>query len=64
VAICLPFTKIQDYLKLRRILRDGERLQKIREQIGEEVFERRLKRLKKRLENFPYHVYLSFRLER
>ena len=47
----MPFTKIQDYLKLQRILRDGERLQKIREQIGEEVFERRLKRLKKRLED-------------
>ena len=37
---------VKFYLKLRRILRDGERLQKIREQIGEEVFERRLKRLK------------------
>ena len=32
-------------------MRDGERLQKLREQIGEEVFERRLKRLKKRLED-------------
>ena len=42
---------VKFYLKLRRILRDGERLQKIREQIGEEVFERRLKRLKKRLED-------------
>jgi len=42
---------VKFYLKLRRILRDGERLQKLREQIGEEVFERRLKRLKKRLED-------------
>jgi len=42
---------VKFYLKLRRILRDGERLQGKREQIGEEVFQRRLKRLKKRLED-------------
>ena len=42
---------VKFYLKLRRILRDGERLQKIREQVGEDVFKRRLKRLKKRLED-------------
>jgi len=42
---------VKFYLKLRRILRDGERLQKNREQLGEEVFQRRLKRLKKRLED-------------
>jgi len=37
------------YLKFRRIIRDGERLQKNRDQLGELVFQRRLKRLKKRL---------------
>ena len=37
------------YLKFRRIIRDGERLQKDRDQLGEVVFRRRLKRLKKRL---------------
>lgn len=37
------------YIKLRRILRDGEVLQTDREKLGEEVFQRRLKRLKKRL---------------
>ncbi len=37
------------YIKLRRILRDGERLQTAREELGEVVFKRRLKRLKKRL---------------
>jgi transposase len=42
---------VKFYLKLRRILRDGERLQQLREQIGEKVFERRLKRLEKRLED-------------
>lgn len=42
---------VKFYLKLRRILRDGERLQKNREQLGEEVFQRRLKRLKERLED-------------
>jgi len=38
------------YIKLRRIIRDGERLQANREKIGEVVFQRRLARLKKRLE--------------
>jgi len=42
---------VKFYLKLRRIVRDGERLQTNREQLGEEVFQRRLKRLKKRLED-------------
>ncbi|MCP4339865.1 MAG: transposase, partial [Desulfobulbaceae bacterium] len=37
------------YVKLRRIIRDGERLQRERKKIGEFVFQRRLKRLKKRL---------------
>jgi hypothetical protein len=40
---------VKFYMKLRRILRDGERLQKSREELGEEVFQRRLKRLKDRL---------------
>jgi len=47
---------VKFYLMLRRILRDGERLQKLRAQLGEEVFARRLKRLKERLEellNWP-----------
>jgi transposase len=39
------------YLKFRRILRDGERLQLNRDQLGEIVFQRRLKRLKKRLDD-------------
>ncbi|MCP4552575.1 MAG: IS66 family transposase, partial [Bacteroidetes bacterium] len=39
------------YLKLRRILRDGEKLQKNREKVGEKVFQRRLKLLKQRLDN-------------
>jgi hypothetical protein len=38
------------YLKFRRIIRDGERLQQDRENLGETVFQRRLKLLKKRLE--------------
>jgi len=37
------------YIKLRRILRDGVRLQVDRDKLGEEVFQRRLKRLKRRL---------------
>lgn len=37
------------YVKLRRILRDGERLQADRKKLGEAVFQRRLKKLKKRL---------------
>jgi transposase len=39
------------YVKLRRILRDGERLQANREAFGETVFQRRLKRLHERLED-------------
>jgi len=38
------------YVKFRKILRDGERLQKQREQVGEEVFGRRLKKLHNRLD--------------
>lgn len=37
------------YIRFRRIIRDGERLQKDRGQLGEIVFRRRLKRLQKRL---------------
>jgi len=40
---------VKFYIKLRRILRDGERLQKDRKKIGEKVFQRRLNRLKERL---------------
>ena len=40
---------VKFYLKLRRILRDGERLQTNREKLGEKVFQRRLQRLKDRL---------------
>ncbi len=39
----------QFYLKLRRILRDGEKLQTERENLGELVFKRRLKKLHERL---------------
>lgn len=39
------------YTKLRRILRDGERLQDSRKALGEAVFQRRLKRLQDRLED-------------
>ncbi len=38
------------YIKLRKIIRDGERLQANREKLGEVVFQRRLAKLKKRLE--------------
>jgi len=38
------------YVKLRRILRDGERLQADRKKIGEIAFQRRLNKLKERLE--------------
>jgi transposase len=38
------------YMKFRKILRDGERLQKQREQLGEGVFGRRLKKLHNRLD--------------
>jgi transposase len=47
---------VKFYMKLRRILRDGERLQADRKKLGEKVFQRRLRRLKKRLEklvNWP-----------
>lgn len=47
---------VKFYVKLRRILRDGERLQVDRKNLSEKVFQRRLKRLKKRLEkllNWP-----------
>jgi transposase len=47
---------VKFYVKLRRILRDGERLQTDRQKLGEKVFQRRLERLKKRLEklvNWP-----------
>ncbi len=37
------------YIKLRKIIRDGERLQRERKKIGEFVFQRRLKRLKELL---------------
>jgi len=37
------------YIKFRRILRDGQRLQENRNTLGEVVFQRRLKRLKVRL---------------
>ena len=42
---------VKFYLKFRRIIRDGERLQHNRDQLGELVFQRRLERLKQRLEN-------------
>jgi len=42
---------VKFYEKLRRILRDGERLQANRKKLGEKVFQRRLKRLKKRLDD-------------
>jgi len=42
---------VKFYVKLRRILRDGERLQEDRKKLGEKVFRRRLKRLEKRLED-------------
>lgn len=38
------------YIKLRRIIRDGERLQTDRDRLGEVVFHRRLDKLKKRLQ--------------
>lgn len=44
-------TIVKFYVKLRRILRDGERLQTDREKLGEKVFQRRLKRLEKRLDD-------------
>ncbi len=41
---------VKFYMKLRRIIRDGERIQKRREELGEEVFQRRFRRLHERLE--------------
>ena len=41
---------VKFHLKFRRIIRDGERLQINRDQLGELVFQRRLKRLEKRLD--------------
>ena len=38
------------YVKLRRIIKDGERLQEKRTELGEGVFHRRHERLKRRLE--------------
>jgi len=38
------------YIKFRKILRDGERLQVQREKLGEVIFKRRLKKLNKRLD--------------
>ncbi|MCP5006096.1 MAG: transposase, partial [Planctomycetes bacterium] len=42
---------VKFYTRLRRILRDGEWLQKHRKALGEAVFQRRLKRLQDRLED-------------
>jgi transposase len=39
------------YIKFRRILRDGERLQTQRQQLGQQVFERRLTKLHLRLDD-------------
>lgn len=38
------------YLKLRKIIREGEKLQKARGELGEMVFQRRLKALRRRLD--------------
>jgi hypothetical protein len=38
------------YLKLRRIVKDGQKLQKARAELGEAVYERRLKALHRRLD--------------
>jgi transposase len=50
---CAAFPQLKDiarfYIKFRRIIRDGEKLQAQREELGELVFRRRLKRLEKRL---------------
>jgi len=43
-------TVFQFYIKFRKILRDGERLQAKREELGEQVFQRRLKKLHLRLD--------------
>ena len=50
---CAAFPQLKDiarfYIKLRRIIRDGEKLQAQRAALGEFVFRRRLQRLEKRL---------------
>lgn len=50
---CAAFPQLKDiarfYIKLRRIIRDGEKLQAERAALGEFVFRRRLQRLEKRL---------------
>jgi hypothetical protein len=40
---------MQFYIKLRRIIKDGKKLQEQRSELGEVTFQRRLKRLKQRL---------------
>jgi len=42
---------VKFYVKFRRIIRDGERLQKNCDELGEVVFQKQLKMLKKRLTN-------------
>jgi transposase len=44
------WTIIAFYKRLRRLVEDGERLKKKRDEIGEEVFERRLRLLERRLD--------------
>ena len=43
-------TKLKFYIKFRKILKDGERLQSQRKELGEEIFKRRLEKLHKRLD--------------
>ncbi len=54
---CAKFPELKDiarfYVKFRRIIRDGERLEKMRIGYGEEKFSRRLGRLEKQ-KNFCY----------
>jgi transposase len=45
------YSIVRFYKKLRRILMDGERLQKSKNEIGEEIFQRRLDLLNKRLDD-------------
>jgi len=45
------YSLMQFYRKLRRLLMDGVRLQEDRKKLGDEVFNRRLKRLHDRLDN-------------
>jgi hypothetical protein len=53
---------VKFYLKFRRIIRDGERLQQNRDQLGELVFQQRLKRLKQRPMKLPVYPELMYRL--